>query len=92
MSDVGSRVWTTMKTDDEVLYSHRRLDGGERQLDLVSSYCSGIENEIRTAPSRADAETIIRNICGYFERECSSVIVRNALGEYIGELFRRYWG
>jgi hypothetical protein len=62
-----------------------------RQSELITQHCSGIEERIRNARSKEEAEQIASKACGKFEDECKSNIVRMALAQYIQVKVTQYW-
>jgi hypothetical protein len=62
-----------------------------RQSELIAKHCSGIEERIRDARSKEEAEQIASEVCSKFESECTSSIVRMALAQYIQVKVTQYW-
>ena len=62
-----------------------------RQSELITNYCSGIEERIRNAQSKEEAECIAGAACNKFESECVSSIVRMMLSQYIQVKVTQYW-
>jgi hypothetical protein len=62
-----------------------------RQSELIKGHCSGIEERIRNAQSKEEAEQIASKACNKFESECTSSIVRKALAQYIQGKIKHYW-
>ena len=62
-----------------------------RQSELIGKHCSGIEQRIRDARSKEEAEQIASKACSKFENECTSSIVRVALAQYIQVKVMHYW-
>lgn len=79
--------------EDELLNEQQFLQLGEkRQSLLLARHCTRIEDEIRGAVSRKDAERIANDACLKFNNDCSSTIVRTALHRHIQDLIDEYWG
>lgn len=66
--------------------------GQERQVEIFARHCTGIENRIRQAHSRKEAEEIMGNACGKLQEECINTIVQGALVRRTHELVEQYWG
>jgi hypothetical protein len=62
-----------------------------RQSELIAKHCSGIEERIRDARSKEEAEHIAGEACTKFESECTSSIVRMALSQYLQAKVTHYW-
>jgi hypothetical protein len=62
-----------------------------RQSELIAKHCFGIEERIRSAQSKEEAEQIASKACSKFESECTSSIVRTALAKYIQSKVMQYW-
>ena len=63
----------------------------KRQSELIAKHCADIEEQIRTASSRSDAERISTSACFQFENECPSKLLHNALRRRVKELIAQYW-
>jgi hypothetical protein len=61
------------------------------QSELIANHCAEIEEQIRDASSRLEAERISAGACLQFEKDCPSMLVRNALIRRIEELIGKYW-
>lgn len=64
---------------------------GNRQTELINSYCNEIEDKIRTAASYQEAVWQRDLACTQFNKQCPSAIVRTALTHHVNELISRYW-
>ena len=62
-----------------------------RQEKLIREYCRGIDERIRTAPSKEEAERIVQDACRAFDQACESDLVRDYLKQYVNDLFVRQW-
>jgi len=62
-----------------------------RQSELIAKHCSEIEERIRDAPSKEEAERIVSKACSKFESECTSSIVRMALSQSLQAKVMHYW-
>jgi len=62
-----------------------------RQSELIAKNCYGIEERIRNARSKEEAEKIASKACKKFESECTSSIVRMALAQYMQAKVTQYW-
>jgi hypothetical protein len=81
-----------MVQNEELLNDQQFLQLSQiRQSDLIAKHCAGIEEHIRTASSRFEAERIAANTCLCFQKECSSVLVRNALTHRVEEFMTKHW-
>ena len=78
---------------DEELINERLLLrlNQSRQSELIAKYCREIEESIRGAQSKEEAEQISNKVCTKFESECTSSIVRMALAQYIQGKITHYW-
>ena len=63
-----------------------------QQLELIAKHCVGIEERIRAAQSRKEAEIIGIEACGRFETECPSDILRRSLILRVREMVEQRWG
>jgi hypothetical protein len=81
-----------MKFNEELLtdYQFGQLHR-TRQTELIVSHCATIEEHIRHASSRLEAEQISSSACSEFKNECPSEIVRNALTRHVEDLIKKYW-
>jgi hypothetical protein len=81
-----------MIQDEELINEQQFLQLNQmRQSELITKHCSGIEERIRNARSKEEAEQISNKACSKFESECSSSIVRMALSQYIQDKIMQYW-
>ena len=62
-----------------------------QQSEIITKHCAEVEECIRTARSRLEAERISANMCIQFQHECSSSVVRNALTRRVQELITKHW-
>jgi hypothetical protein len=82
-----------MIRNEELLNEQQFLQLNQiRQSELIAEHCSGIEERIRDARSKEEAEQIASKACSKFEDECTSSIVRMALAQYIQGKVTQYWG
>lgn len=75
---------------DEELTLEQAL-GESQQQDLIRQYCKGIEESIRSAARKSDAEKIVDDTCQRFDHVCDSKLVRRFLARYVRNLFAKYW-
>lgn len=66
--------------------------GRTRQKEVIADHCAEIENRIRSAGSREEAETIAGVACHQFESECSSDLVRRGLVQRVHQMVEQHWG
>jgi hypothetical protein len=62
-----------------------------QQSNIIANHCAEIEERIRNASSRLEAERVLASTCLQFEKECPSMLVRNALTSRMEELIAKYW-
>jgi hypothetical protein len=81
-----------MMFNEELLTDDRfaRLNSTQ-QYEVIGKHCVDIEERIRTATSRLDAERNSTSACLQFEKECPSMLVRHALTRRVEELLIKYW-
>jgi hypothetical protein len=65
--------------------------GQGRQVEILAEHCAGIEEKIRSARSREDAETIAETTCGKLQEACLSNLVQRALVRRTREIIDQYW-
>ena len=63
----------------------------ELQKELIDKYCSGLEGRLRSAPVTQAAQDIVDAVCGEFNNDCESEIVRSYLHDYVNAKFREIW-
>ena len=63
----------------------------QRQSEIIAARCMEVEERIRTASSRLEAERESVGACLKFEKECFSMLVRNALTRRVEKLITKYW-
>ena len=82
--------WRVM---EEELFSEDRFVriGEDLQSELIARHCAEVEDRIRTASSRPDAERVSAEACSRFREECPSALLRNALTRRVEELVNKYW-
>ena len=81
-----------MILNEELLSDERFAQFSTRhQSEIISLYCTNLEERIRTASSRQETEHESVETCMYFEKECPSALVRNALNHRVQELLTKYW-
>jgi hypothetical protein len=61
------------------------------QSELIANHCAEIEERVRNASSRLEAERVSASACLQFEKDCQSMLVRNALTHRMEELIAKYW-
>jgi hypothetical protein len=82
-----------MMMNKELLNENRFLQlNQDQQLELIAKHCAGIEKRIREAQSRKEAETIAEDVCGKFETECPSDVIRRGLVLCVREMVEQRWG
>lgn len=74
---------------DELSFDRPLSD--RRQEELIKKYCQGIDERIRTAASKEEAERIVQDTCGGFDDACASDLVRAFLKQYVNDLFTKQW-
>ncbi len=81
-----------MYSNEELLADegYRQLNGNQ-QYELIAMHCRGIEERIRTAPSRQEAVLIADTACTEIGRTCHSVLIRSALAAKVEDMISRYW-
>ena len=62
-----------------------------RQQEVIGLHCAGLEEQIKSAPTRLQAERVLADACEGFDRVCESSILRTFLKQYVHRLFLRYW-
>ncbi|RPI05243.1 MAG: hypothetical protein EHM64_07190 [Ignavibacteriae bacterium] len=79
--------------DNEELLTdnHFALLNGNQQSDILRNHCTEIEDLIRTASSRLEAERAAADTCIKFQHECSSALVRHALIHRAEEFLSKHW-
>jgi hypothetical protein len=81
-----------MIRDEELINERQYLRLNQtRQSELIAKHCREIEESIRGAHSKEEAEQISSKACTKFESECTSSIVRMALAQYIQDKITHYW-
>jgi len=66
--------------------------GERRQIEIIADHCGGIEEKIRSAHSRKEAEMIAGETCGRFQESCFSALVQRALVERTNKIIELHWG
>ncbi len=66
--------------------------GEERQALILAKNCSGLEEKIRSAGSRSEAQQVGHRACETLQDACESRMVRRALVQRMEELIKEYWG
>jgi hypothetical protein len=81
-----------MVSEEELFNEQQFLQLNQmQQSELITKHCSGVEERIRHAISREEAERIAGVACNKFKDECTSSIVRIALTQYIQMKISQYW-
>jgi hypothetical protein len=81
-----------MILNEELLSDERFAQfSAQHQTEIISFYCTELEERIRTASSRNEAEHESVKTCIQFEKQCSSTLVRKALTHKVQELITKYW-
>ncbi len=62
-----------------------------KQTELISHYCSGIQEKITSASTLAAAQIIADEQCLQFQSICSSAVLRYAMTEFVQNLIRQKW-
>lgn len=75
--------------NDELSFDRPISD--HRQEKLIRAYCQGIDEQIRSATSKEEAERIVQDACKGFDRACESDLVRSFLKQHVNNLFTRQW-
>ncbi len=63
----------------------------DRQREVIGLHCAGLEERIKSAPTRLKAEQVLAEACRGFDRVCESTILRTFLKQYVNRLLSRYW-
>jgi len=63
----------------------------QKQTELISRYCHGIQEKINLSRTLHEAQRIADEHCEQFQRSCSSDVLRNAMSEYVQNLIRQRW-
>jgi ATP-dependent Lon protease len=81
-----------MIQDEELINEQLFLQLNQiQQSELIAKHCTSIEERIRDARSKEEAEQIASKACSKFETECASSIVRMMLSQYIQVKVTQYW-
>jgi hypothetical protein len=81
-----------MIQNEELFNEHQFLQLNQiRQSELITKHCSNIEERIRQARSKDEAEHIASDACRKFQDECASSIVRISLAKHVQEKVSQYW-
>ncbi|GEM_PF-5330139 len=78
-----------MRIEDDLTISMK--PGGDLLGDTVSKSCAGIEEQIRSASSREEAQGIVDQACNAFSNQCLSEILKRALTDHVDKLLTQYW-
>lgn len=65
--------------------------GERRQVEIIAGHCAGIEEKIRLARSREEAESAANQACSRLRASCFSSLVQRALEERTRELVELHW-
>jgi hypothetical protein len=79
--------------ENEELFNERQFMqlGQILQSELILRHCFGVEERIRNAQSKEEAERYINAACEKFANECASGIVRAALKQHMQTKVSQYW-
>jgi hypothetical protein len=66
--------------------------GQNQQVEMLAHHCAGIEEKIRSAQSREEAERAADVSCGRLQEACLSSLVQGALVRHTREIIDQYWG
>ena len=66
--------------------------GRARQVEILTEHCANIEERIRTAQSRKEAEDVAERTCGKLQETCLSNLVQRAMARRTREFIEVYWG
>jgi hypothetical protein len=81
-----------MQYIEELLTDERfRQFNEHQQSELIAEHFVGIEDRIRSAPTRLDAMQYKELACTRFEQACPSALLRTALARHVEKLILRYW-
>jgi hypothetical protein len=75
--------------NDELTFDRPLSD--RRQEQLIREYCRGIDERIRSAPSKEGAERIVQDACRGFDDVCASGLVSAFLKQYVNDLLTKQW-
>ena len=74
---------------DEISFDHQAND--HRQEDLLRQHCAGIDELIRSAGTKEEAERIVSETCSRFDYSCESDVLRSLLRKHVHTLFEGAW-
>jgi len=81
-----------MMFNEELLTDDRFMQmNSNQQSILITKHCAEVEEQIRAASSRLEAERVSANTCLQFQHECPNALVRDALTRRVGELISKHW-
>ncbi|MEX1277198.1 MAG: hypothetical protein WEB62_02875 [Bacteroidota bacterium] len=63
----------------------------DRQREAIGLHCAGLEERIKSAPTRLQAEKVLTEVCDGFDQACESSIVRTYLKQHAHKLLLQYW-
>ena len=63
----------------------------QKQAELITRYCNGIQEKINLSPTLTEAQRIADEHCEQFHRSCSSDVLSKAMSEYVQNLIRQRW-
>jgi hypothetical protein len=75
--------------DDEITSDY--APDGRRQEELVREFCGGINQRIRSARTREEAERIVQETCSRFDQSCESDVIRSFLKKHVIALCDDTW-
>jgi hypothetical protein len=76
--------------DEELSFDQPMTD--HRQEDLIWQHCRGIDERIRSAQSKDEAQRLVEESCRHFEQSCESKVVSTFLKKYLHDLYEKEWG
>jgi signal transduction histidine kinase len=59
--------------------------------ELVYRYITGLRERIRSAPSRREAELMVKYASDHFSQSCTSEIITDFLTQYLDNLIHEHW-
>ena len=79
---------------NEEAYLEERYTAVLSPLDeeLIEKYCSGMEEKIRLARHRKEAELIVHDACREFENLCENDALVTFLKRHVFNVFQEFWG
>jgi len=64
----------------------------EQQKTLIAEYCSGMNERIVAAQSKAEARNIVEEQCKQFDSRCESAVIRALVKTHVQRILAEQWG